>query len=216
MPIRKLFFGALFIFCCVPPADAQSDDTPRAEFFGGYSVLKTKYRSERRPPGGPPMLSIIAFPGEQTLHGFNASATGYVTRGFGFTGDFSGHFTTRSIPDPLGGRIETRIRVFNVLGGPQYKFRNGSRAAPFVRAMAGVAHTRATLSVPSLSSAGTTSSTDFALALGGGVDVRINDRVDLRVFQTDYNPIFLSRGNDLGFGKSRADNVRFSFGVVFK
>jgi opacity protein-like surface antigen len=212
--MRKLFFGALFIFCCFPPAAAQSDDAPRAEFFAGYSVLKTKYRVEQ--PPGPPTLSVVGFRGEQTLNGFNASATGYVARGFGLTGDFSGHFTTNTLPDPLGDRIETRIRVFNVLGGPQYKFRSGGRAAPFVRSLAGVAHTSAELSVPSINVSDTSSSTDFALALGGGLDVRINDGVDLRVFQADYNPVFLSRGNELGFGRSRADNVRFSFGVVFK
>jgi len=54
------------------------------------------------------------------------------------------------------------------------------------------------------------------LAIGGGLDVRVSERVDLRVFQVDYNPIFLSSGNELGFGNSGADNVRFSFGVVFK
>lgn len=118
--------------------------------------------------------------------------------------------------DPLGGNIETKIRIFNILGGPQYKFRNNSRVAPFVRVLAGVAQTHARLTVPSLNTGDTASSTDFALAIGGGVDVRVNDRIALRVFQADYNPIFLSDGNELGFGNTRADNVRFSFGVVFK
>lgn len=212
--MRKLIFSALLLFCCAAPAAAQSDDEARAEFFAGYSVLKTKYRVEVHP--GPPALSVIGFSGEQTLHGFNASATGYVTRGLGFTGDFSGHFTTDRLPEPNGEDIRTRIRVYNLLGGPQYKFRNDSRALPFVRAMAGVAHTRSTIRVESINVASTTSSTDFALALGGGLDVRVSERFDLRVLQADYTPIFLSRGNELGFGKSRADNVRFSFGVVFK
>ena len=84
------------------------------------------------------------------------------------------------------------------------------------RILAGVAQTHARLEVPSLNSSDTASSTDFALAIGGGVDVRVNDRIALRVFQADYNPIFLSDSNELGFGNTRADNVRFSFGVVFK
>jgi len=71
------------------------------------------------------------------------------------------------------------------------------------------------LKVPSLNVSDTSSSSAFALAIGGGVDVRVNKRVELRVFQADYNPIFLKSGNELGFDK-RADNVRFSFGVVFK
>jgi len=82
--------------------------------------------------------------------------------------------------------------------------------------LAGVGNTRSRLEVPSLNVRETLSSTDFALALGGGVDVRVSERVALRVFQFDYNPIFLSSNNELGFGNTRADNVRFSFGVVFK
>ena len=46
--------------------------------------------------------------------------------------------------------------------------------------------------------------------------MRVSERVEVRVFQVDYNPIFLSSGNELGFGNKRADNVRFSFGVVIK
>jgi opacity protein-like surface antigen len=211
--MRKLFFAALLVSCCAARAAAQSDGHPRAEFFGGYSVMRTDYEPERT---SPPMLTVVSFSGQQTLHGFNASATGYLTKGFGLTGDFSGHYTTNRLADPLGGDIKTRIRVYNALGGPQYKFRNDGRVAPFARALAGVAHTSARLSVDSLNVSQTSSSTDFALALGGGLDVRVNDSVELRVFQADYNPIFLSRGNELGFGRSRADNVRFSFGLVFK
>ena len=210
--MHKPFFGFLLILCCVPLADAQSDHS-RAELFAGYSILRTNYEAEHPIPTEP---VLVAFSGKQTLNGFNVSATGYITKGFGLTGDFSGHFKTNSIADPLGGNIETHIRVLNVLGGPQYKFRSDSRVAPFVRALAGVANTHAKLEVPSLSATDTASSTDFALAIGGGVDVRVSERLDLRVFQVDYNPIFLSSGNELGFGNKRADNVRFSFGVVIK
>jgi len=211
--MHKVCFCILLILCCVPLAAAQSDDTSGVEFFAGYSVLRTRYEAEQT---NPPMPVGVAFAGRQTLNGFNVSATGYLTKGFGLTGDFSGHFKTHSIPDPLGGNIDTKIRVFNILGGPQYKFTNNSRVTPFVRILAGVAHTRARLEFPSLNSTETLSSTDFALAIGGGVDIRVNDRIDLRVFQADYNPIFLSDRNELGFGNTRADNVRFSFGVVFK
>ena len=129
----------------------------------------------------------------------------------GLTGDFSGHFATNRFP--IGTE---KIRVFNLLGGPQYKFRSNSRVTPFVRALAGIANTRARLEFPTLNITEKISSTDFAVAIGGGLDVRVSERVDLRVFQVDYNPIFLSSGNELAFGNSRADNVRFSFGVVFK
>jgi opacity protein-like surface antigen len=211
--MHKLFFGFFLILCCVPLAVAQSDDHSRFDFFAGYSVLRTNYEIEHPIPTEP---VIVAFLGKQTLNGFNVSATGYLTKNFGLTGDFSAHFKTEKVPDFPSGNIENHIRVFNVLGGPQYRFGSDGRVTPFVRALAGIANTRAKLEVASLNSSETASSTDFALALGGGVDVRVNDRVSLRVFQVDYNPIFLSSGNELGFGNRRADNVRFSFGVVLK
>jgi opacity protein-like surface antigen len=213
--MHRLFFGFLLILGCVPPAIAQSDDGSRVEFFAGYSVLKINYEAEPIDPRTQTPV-IVAFAGKQTLHGFNASATVRLIKGFGLTGDFSGHFKTNRVADVLGGTISNHIRVFNVLGGPQYRFGRGSRVTPFVRALAGIANTRSRLEVPSLNSTDTSSSTDFALAIGGGVDVRVSEHVDLRVFQVDYNPIFLSSTNELGFGNTRADNVRFSFGVVIK
>ena len=210
--MHKLLFASLLIFCCVPLAVAQTDDRSPFEFFAGYSVLRTRYKFENPNPTQP---VVTFFSGKQTMNGFNVSATGYLTKGFGLTGDFSAHFKTHSIPDFPAGTIDTHIRVLNVLGGPQYKFRNDSRVTPFVRALAGVANTHGKIEVGSLNITETASSTDFAMALGGGVDVRVSDRVDVRVFQIDYNPVFLSSGNELGFN-TRADNVRFSFGVVFK
>jgi opacity protein-like surface antigen len=213
--ISRWLLLSFFLFCAVSSAAAQSndDDRRRAEFFAGYSVMRTNYEAELP---NPPMPVVVAFDGKQTLNGLNVSATGYLAGGFGLTGDFSAHFKTNRIASALGGNIETGISVYNVTGGPQYKFRNNSRVTPFVRALAGVAVTRAKLEITRNSVSDTSSSTDFALTAGGGVDVRVNDRLDLRIFQADYNPVFLRRGNELGFGESRADNVRFSFGVVFK
>jgi hypothetical protein len=32
--------------------------------------------------------------------------------------------------------------------------------------------------------------TSFAMKLGGGIDVRVNRKVDIRLVEFDYNPIF--------------------------
>jgi opacity protein-like surface antigen len=216
--MKKINFGAILflflLFCLASSATAQArDEDRRAEFFAGYSILNTNYEPEQT---NPPMPVITAFNGKQTLNGLNVSATGYLSRNFGLTGDFSAHFKTNRRASALGGNINTHVSVYNIAGGPQYKFRNSSRVTPFVRALAGVAATRAKLEITRNSISDTSNSTDFTLNAGGGVDVQLNNRIDLRVFQADYNPIFLRRGNELGFGNSRADNVRFSFGVVFK
>jgi len=205
--MREMILTIVVISVCSAVSLAQSN----TEIFGGYSVMRTSYKANLPEPSEP---IIVAFPGEQTLHGFNASVTHYLKGGFGITGDFSWNTGKESAPNPLGGTIDTKIQVYNFLGGAQYKFHRTGRFSPFVRALAGAANTRVTLDVTGLSS-DSASTTDFALALGGGLDVRVNKRFAIRAFQVDYNPIFLSNGNPLGFN-TVADNWRFSFGVVFR
>jgi hypothetical protein len=50
--------------------------------------------------------------------------------------------------------------------------------------------------------------TSFAMALGGGLDLRVSKRIDVRLVQFDYTPTF--------FGPGRQDNFRISAGIVFK
>ena len=199
----------LVLVGCCPCFTLGQGDT---EAFAGYSVLRTKYDAD---PLIPSIPVFVAFDGEQTMHGLNVSVTRYVKGGLGITGDFSWHLKKLTDPDPLGGTIDTKIQVFNLLGGPQYKFFRRGRVSPFVHALAGVAHTRSKLTVASLGTSDITSSTDFAIALGGGLDINVNRRLAVRAVQADYNPVFLRDGNNLGFNK-RADNFRLSFGVVFR
>jgi hypothetical protein len=71
-----------------------------------------------------------------------------------------------------------------------------------------------------------TGSTDLALMMGGGLDVRVNDKFKVRVFQVDYAPIFLGDRAVTVLGAAgalrtlelegqRQDHVRFSFGLIF-
>ena len=139
--------------------------------------------------------------------------TRYIKSGFGIVGDFSYHTTTIRDPNPLGGTIDTKISVYNILGGAQYKFRRSRSVSPFVHALAGVAHTKVRISGTGIGSA-SDGTTDFAMAMGGGIDVRVNDRIAIRAIQADYNPVFFA-SPALGFN-GPAHNFRFSFGVVFR
>ncbi|MBA2503728.1 MAG: porin family protein [Pyrinomonadaceae bacterium] len=228
--MRKLLFSMLLIVCCAGIGFAQNDDDSRAEFFIGYSNLQFDTTlSQEDFDGIDEDFDSSFFDDRVSLNGVNASVTGYFTRRFGITGDFSYH--QRSDNENIEGtNFEARTRVLNFLAGPQVKFRNASRVEPFVRAMAGVTNTRVRFSsdfdgseVGFVPDDFTDSQTNFALGLGGGLDVRVNDRVSIRAFQVDYNPVFL-RNRDIDFGSGvsetfegrRLDNVRFSFGVVFK
>jgi len=48
----------------------------------------------------------------------------------------------------------------------------------------------------------------FAVAVGGGIDVKLTDRVALRLIQADY---LMTR-----FSSTRQDNIRLSAGIVLR
>jgi opacity protein-like surface antigen len=183
---------------------AQNDPPDRHfEFFAGYSVLFTDHENSGTP--------LDRFSG---LHGMDFSATGYFTKRFGITGDFSFH--TQSHNETFtGGSAHFRTTSYNYLVGPQFRFVNNTRVTPFVRALAGVSNNRfsAKSTVPiNLSSQ---SVTDFAMALGGGLDIRVHKRFGIRLFQIEYMPVFIRDRTQPGIDGRRFDNVRFSTGIVF-
>jgi opacity protein-like surface antigen len=240
--MRKFFFIAAALFVCAPLGFAQSTTTARTgpEIFVGYSHLQAEgVPGEDTQPGGGGggSLDDEVFGQRSGLNGFNVAVTGYFTPRVGLTGDFSFHKRNQNFDNGQTGtgatRTELDTRVMNFLGGPTVKFPNTSRVTPFVRALFGVANTRFEAEQSQTTATGTvensfeTSSTDFAMAIGGGLDVRLNERVGLRLIQFDYNPVFLRDRSVQVLGSAgaiqtqqlegqRQDNLRFSFGVTFK
>ena len=222
--IKTLLATAACILVTTTAALAQSP-----EFFVGYTNLQAEGLPERNDPNW--VFNTDFFRARTTLHGVNASISGYGDAGIGFTGDFS--FSRRSRTDDFsGGRDERKTDVYYFLGGPSVKFSQDSPVQPFARVMAGAAHTRFEVSQEMAVSGGTSStefevgSTDFAAAVGGGLDVRVGERVKIRIIQFDWLPVFLrDRTVDvLGangviqpqtLNGQRQDNFRFSFGVTF-
>jgi opacity protein-like surface antigen len=229
--MRKALFLLLLGVLCAPAALAQTTAQTGPEVFVGYSNLQAEGVPSQELNQNNSFDDRVF--GERTgLHGVNAEFTQYVTKRFGVTGDFSLNQRSRDVSFAGGtGNIDTR--VINIMGGPQVRFPSESRVTPFVRALFGVANTRfeaqenITVAGGTASNSFTTNATDFAMALGGGLDVRLNDRIGLRVLQVDYNPVFLRDRsiNVLGAAgaltpqtieSNRQDNIRLSFGVTFK
>lgn len=230
--MRRAIFLAMFLLACAPLSFAQSTTASKGvEGFVGYSNLQAEgVPSQERNASNSFDDSVF---GERAgLHGFNAEATAYVTPRFGITGDFSLNQRNRNI-NFTGGQGNVDTRLINVLGGPQVRFPNESRVTPFVHALVGIANTRfeaqeqRTVVGGTVTNSFTTNATDFAMAVGGGLDVKLSDRIGLRVVQFDYNPVFLRDRSINVLGQAgaivpqtlegqRQDNLRFSFGVVFK
>ena len=179
----------------------------RAEFYVGFSELFTDHEQSGTP--------LDRFSG---LLGVDVSGTGYITKRFGITGDFSAHFRSHD-ENVAGGPIHFKTSNYNYLVGPKFRFTNSTRVTPFLHALAGVSNNRfsAKGNVDGNSSPILTpiNITDFAMALGGGLDIHIHKRISFRLFQIDYMPVFIRDRPITGFDGRRFDNVRFSTGIVF-
>lgn len=185
------------------------DDYKKNEFFVGYSNQQVDLGTRR------------------SFNGFEVSAVHNFSRYFGIKGDVSGAYRNRRFgvnsADITTGNysysIENNSSVYNFLGGVQVKDNaSKTRFKPFAHALVGVAHNRVkTKNVTCISGTcpsfitnatdNTFSDTGFGGAFGGGLDIKINNRIDLRAIQVDYNPIY---------SNSRVDNnIRIGAGIVF-
>jgi hypothetical protein len=132
------------------------------------------------------------------FHGWNASVTGNVTKRFGVVADFSGHYGSE-----IDGPLLVKEDAHSFLFGPRFTFRR-KRVSPFVYALFGVTrfHGSATVSGQTFSEA----DTGFSSAVGGGMDIKLNNRVAVRAFQLDYfRPNFFGEAHNRG---------RLAFGIV--
>jgi opacity protein-like surface antigen len=212
------FVFTLVLMGSVASTFAQSSTTeyPKFEFFAGYSAL-----GEANSPG-------ISFGPNAAIGdnyaagaGFETSLIGNFNKHFGIKGDFSAHFRNADGRGPLAVCNPTCItvtqdnhlktRVYNFLAGPEFKARNSTRFTPFAYAPVGVGHTSATFTTPgpTLNLFLKNSSNGFAMALGGGLDVRASKRVSFRG-SMDYNPVFDGDANS-----GARDLVRISLGLLF-
>lgn len=194
-------------------AAAQSD-YKKFEFFGGYS----HNRIDTGIGDADPDLSDVVDEREG-FNGFNASITGNVTRYVGLKFDVSGHFKSRTIPfGPISNGIDINSRLYNFMGGVQIKDNSSETTfKPFVHGLFGAAHGRnrfdisndVCVAIAPAPCPGdfTQKETGWAAAFGGGLDIRANDRIDIRVIQVDYNPT--------GLFDSTQHNFRIGVGVVF-
>src|SRR4030095_14278270 len=215
----RLSFSTALLLCSALVGSAQgtkTDEYPKFEVFVGYSAFGEansrgiSFGADRRITGD-----------YGTNTGFEASLIRNFSKHFGIKGDFSAHFNDESGRGPITACTPTcttvtqdaqlKSRVYNFLAGPEFKARNRTRVTPFAHVLAGVAHTSANFTTP-----GPTfnlrlekSDNSFAMALGGGLDIRASKRVSFRGVLA-YNPVFVKDS----VMRTR-DFVRLSLGVLF-
>lgn len=106
------------------------------------------------------------------LNGFNFSYTRYMNDKLGFTSE-------------LGANFASGVTTVTYLFGPQIAANRGGKVSPYAHVLVGGGR---------VSFEDDVASNGFAVALGGGVDVKLNDKVSIRAIQIDYLPIRFSGG----------------------
>ncbi|MEZ5421989.1 MAG: outer membrane beta-barrel protein [Pyrinomonadaceae bacterium] len=241
-----LLLLGLLCFCSLE-ATAQAttkrgDDYNKVEFYGGYSIASVQPNVKEISefgmtfsPCSPDATPILgqnfqtSFCKRATFNGFDTSLTYNVSRYIGIKGNISGHFKSKPYTDDIAGAAETVTRkehYINYLVGLQVKDNSRSaRFKPFGHFLVGAAtyNYKATNDAPTRPSDNfqiTAKTTAFAMKFGGGIDVKVHKRIDLRVIEVNYNPVFIRDYSLVGdpYGAiphtRNANNFTFGFGIV--
>lgn len=228
--MKRLATLATLILILTTTAWAQ-DDYKRYEFFGGYSALFVDNLAGDT--GSQRVDDVLG--DRQTLRGFNLAGVYNFRKYFGAKFDYSLHLREDNFNRPAGsGTVDTTIQ--NILGGIQIKnnSEDGPTFKPFGHALFGVAVQKVDVDSPNLPavfgiSDFHTNETSFAMAFGGGIDIKLNHRFDIRAVQVDWNIInrgdqqtgivlaptpFQTVGTPFFIPGTRQDNLRLSVGIV--
>lgn len=206
--MKNLAFSAIIVLSTLALSFGQKGKKP--EFFGGFSIENVDTGITSTDLG-----TTTTLDNRFRVNGFHVAGTGYLTKRLGITGDFSAHFDTRN--DLFGATTgQSKTSLYNITGGPQFRFPNSSKFTPFVQGLAGIA--RRNLTETFTTSSYTDNPTSFALNLGGGVDYQINERFAWRLGQFGYNPIFVRARivNSAPIPDRTLNGFRFSTGIVIK
>ena len=195
----SLGFGLLF------GVGAIADDIPKADLFLGYSMFRAN--SAR---------NIPAFTSNGGLGTFAWNFTNHIAAEFEFGGYHNGNIHNV--------RFDTTEMTY--LFGPRVSLGRSKRVIPYVHTLFGGIHLTTsipvTLAPTPLATTGTTTrlagtQDGFAMALGGGLDLRLSHHVTLRPIQLDY---LMTRLADFGQSGQPSQtrnqhNLRYAAGILF-
>jgi hypothetical protein len=212
MKIKSILFLLTIWLVSGLTAHAQSE-VYRAEVFGGYMFSSISNGSSSSTTEyvipGQFVTTSSSSSSRRQMHGFNTSLTGNSSKSVGWKFDFS--HVSRS--DSVSGSSKVKTSIQQYLGGVQFKnnIKDGAAFKPWAHVLAGIA--RQYQGTGGGTGTGSNySQNDFAMVVGGGIDVKLGKRVDLRVIQFDYNPIFVKTRN--GIEGHTQHNFRVGFGFV--
>src|SRR6266567_206698 len=199
--MHKIYALIILLVCTATIMAAQ--ETPKFEFFGGYSFVHADAGLGRH----------------ANLNGWNSSVAYNFNKWVGIVLDGSGAYGSTQVgvatdifficptdptscPPPLFLRpvtIHQQVHTYSI--GPQFSYRTDSRFTPFAHVLFGGGY------ASNKSGGFTEANGSHVITLGGGVDVRLNSLLALRT-QADLVQTH--------FFRQPHDGLRVSTGVVFR
>lgn len=195
--MKELLFVIPIVLLTSLPSAAQ--DVPAVEIFGGYSLISNEGIN---------------------LNGFSAAVEGNLNRHFGIVGEFNYGRKAgwKSVQEAFDYSINATFNGFLFMGGPRFSYRM-KRARAFGHFLAGAYRLNTSYNQLNrgVSSSGVTSSTRFSMAIGGGIDIVLTDRISVRPVQLDWLNVRYGRNDQYSDSSNRWDGmVRYSAGIVFR
>jgi opacity protein-like surface antigen len=155
---------AVVLIVGLPECAAAQDQ--KVDVAGGYSYSQVPYWPDWK--------------GSDVPRGWFASVGGYLTPLFGIVGEVNGAYKTSSLALVGGRTFEEKDTIHYVMFGPKVRSRQGP-ARGFAQFLVGARMTSFDSSSSDGGAGFSASSTHFAIAPGGGVDVKVSDNLGVRL-----------------------------------
>jgi hypothetical protein len=225
--MRRSLVVVIMVIAAAGMAAAQ--DVTEIEIFGGYSTLLFGSRDTTNlvntaAAALPPTFTVL--PNKFFKNGGSVSAVINVTRNIGIEGNaqYNVNNLMKGYGTGNGVIANARLRVsdFSCFLGPRIALRKSERITPFAHVLLGVNRfgIKPSFSVGGIDrrfEMGIPTIHDNALALmaGGGLDIKVNKTIAVRLIQAD----FIMANNTIATTPQTTDlnlkNVNLSMGVVF-
>jgi opacity protein-like surface antigen len=219
--MKRILFAAVLLV--LVSGIAIAGDFPKAEVFGGYSFTKVSGLEDITNSDTSTVKAAFGTPApaistpQWLKRGFTLSTTINVNQYLGFEASFQ-----RNADEILkieqvatAKAFKERDGNFSLLFGPRFALRKHKVFTPFAHVLFGFDRMKITprYEINNVKNAGIPSLTEsidtgFGVALGGGIDAKVNKNVAVRIAQVDY----VRAGHDA----ITTSNIVLSFGVVLR
>ena len=178
MKARSAVLLAVALLLC---SVSFAQDSPKAELTGDYSYFRLN-------PGLPSVWN------SQNLNGGGGQIALYFKPWLALAADLQGYGSFTQCPKSSSEFTGcAQGNLFTYTFGPQIKYRAG-KLEPFAEVLLGGAHSNfyANACNKNTGICGSKSPSNNALAIGGGVDIAVSNKIAIRLVDADYEPTRLA------------------------